>query len=381
MSDGTQRTAATFSDAMTTFLDLARVVATNLVLFGHASQIFYPPQAITTGGIGVVIFFLLSGFLITLTTARRWERPGLQFRNFMIDRVARIFTPFIPVLIAVALTNVIVGIAPHPILGVNTGPFAFLGNMLLLHDYPVFQFLSHFGPVANVYPRAYNAAEPFWTIPIEFWTYAVFAFVAFVLVRREKPGLVSSGLLLIGLPVFIWNGFAGGAGNLSLLWILGSIGGILWLNMQLDRRARIRLGGAILGFGLLCAAGRIADAGFKSYDMHMNLLAAMIFFGMVMIVSAFERWPSLIARPIAFLASYSYSLYLVHNTVIIVFHERFQGISPEVRFVSGMIVAHVIAIVAYYLFERHYHAVGRYLKMRLPSTGASIPSTSVKPFG
>ena len=365
MSDAHPRAPSTFTDATTTFLDPARVVATNLVLFGHASQIFYPPQSVTTGGIGVVIFFLLSGFLITLTTARRWDRPGPQMRNFMIDRVARIFTPFIPILIVVAFVNALVGLSLRPILGVNVGPLAFIGNMLLLHDYPVFQFLSHFGPGAHLYPRSYNAAEPFWTIPIEFWTYVVFAFTAFILIRREKPGLVSMALLAIGLPVFIWNGFAGGAGNLSLLWILGSIGGILWLNLHLDRQRRMRLGMAIIGFGLLCAGGRLADVGFKSYDMHLNLLTAMIFFGLVMVLSGFDRLPGLIARPTAFLAGYSYSLYLVHNTVLIVFHERFAGVSLEVRFVVAMIVAHLVAIGAYYLFERHYHAVGRYLKEHL----------------
>ncbi len=348
-----------------TFLDLARVVATNLVLIGHTRLIFLGPDVFSTGGLGVVIFFFLSGFLITLVALRRWRLPGGQMGGFLIDRVARIFTPFIPILAFVALVNILFDLSQHPILGTNSGPLAFVGNLLLLNDYPLFQFLSHFGPVAAFYPRSYNGSEPFWTIPIEFWTYVVFAAFAFVLVRGERPGFVQSALILVALPVFVWNGFAGGAGNLSLLWVMGAIAGFFWIHLDQDALRRTKLGVALMAFGLLCLAGRIADIGFKSYDMQENLLTGIAFFGALMVMSRFDRVPSWLARPIAFVAGYSYSLYLIHNIVVIIFHEKLDLFGTVPTMIAAMIAAHLSAIAAYYLFERHYHLVGRRLKEAL----------------
>jgi len=58
------------------YLDLVRVAATNMVVIEHGVHILGVRKTAYTGGAGVVLFFLLSGFLITLAGYRRLSVRG-----------------------------------------------------------------------------------------------------------------------------------------------------------------------------------------------------------------------------------------------------------------------------------------------------------------
>ena len=214
----------------TAFLDLMRGLAANLVLIQHAADILVGKSHAPLGMIGVSIFFILSGFLILQSSIARIQRSnGPYFAPYMIDRFARIFTAYVPVLIIVVAVNAVVDLGPWGQPGTATGPAAFLGNLLLLQEYPVFQAMHRL--VGDwLYIRPYNTAEPFWTIPIEFWIYVVFGLGFFGLAAGERLRLLSAGLLaLIAVPVVIWNGAAGGGNGLSLVWLIGATGGYVWV--------------------------------------------------------------------------------------------------------------------------------------------------------
>lgn len=361
-TEGAHAAGLPLSAGGSSYLDFARVLATNLVIVGHARQIFLGPKATSYGGVGVIIFFLLSGFLITLASGRRWGSVHPQINVFLIDRTVRIFVPFLPILIIVALLNTVLRLPIQPILGVSTGPLAFIGNMLLLNDYPVFQFLHHFIDVARYYPRSYNAVEPFWTIPIEYWTYVVFAMSAFVLVRRERMKWYHMVLVAVALPVFVWNSFAGGAGDLSLLWIIGSVVGLIWFHVGVAASHRPWFGVVMMAFGAIGIVGRIADVGFAGYDMQVDVLIAIAFFGMLIVANAMTSPPASVTKVAAALASYSYTLYLSHNVILIIVREKFAGLGVHGGMVVAILASHAIAIGLYFLFERHYHRVGRRVK-------------------
>ncbi len=83
-------------------LDGLRAVSILLVIVGHAYQGIYhydpvePWWAILgNGNLGVEIFFVISGFLITSLLLREREKYGdISLRNFYIRRLFRIFPPF-----------------------------------------------------------------------------------------------------------------------------------------------------------------------------------------------------------------------------------------------------------------------------------------------
>ena len=64
------------------FLDLLRAIAANLVLFGHANDIFGMKSGIPAGLIGVSVFFLLSGFLITQSSLSRIRYQPVEKLRF-----------------------------------------------------------------------------------------------------------------------------------------------------------------------------------------------------------------------------------------------------------------------------------------------------------
>ena len=73
-------------------LDLLRAVAAQMVCVGHATAFFVPQWRPTrlpyTQNVGVLLFFLISGFLITYSLVTRSKDPGYDFRRFFIERFA-----------------------------------------------------------------------------------------------------------------------------------------------------------------------------------------------------------------------------------------------------------------------------------------------------
>lgn len=366
-------TRAQFTKNSTYYFDFVRAFATNLVLIGHASAIFGFQSPIPTGGLGVVLFFLLSGFLIATAALRRWDRDGSHFAPFMVDRCARIFVPFLPALVCVAIVEELLSLGAHGQPGVNTGPLAFVANALLLHDYPLFQAASHAVDVSSFFPRSYNTAEPFWTIPLEFWTYVVFGVFFFVLLRREPLGApLRVGLIMVAMPVFLWNTFAGGGSGLTLVWVLGAVFGFVWF-VHLDRASSKRtLGGLMLALGVLGWSGRVLDVGYAAYDFHQIVFVSFVLFGTLLWLSTVASQAHRVGRAMTLLASYSYSLYLVHNTVLIAFQERLSPFLGDSTPYWAMLAAHVSAFAFYLCFERHYQLVGAWLKRRLDSHDARL---------
>lgn len=93
------------SSGSSNLLDLIRGVSSQAVLVGHAMIIFdvfeyfhYPKIQ----NIAVLIFFLLSGFLITYSTFRK---DNYSFGDYFIDRFSRIYTAYIPAIFFVILCD------------------------------------------------------------------------------------------------------------------------------------------------------------------------------------------------------------------------------------------------------------------------------------
>lgn len=383
-------TRAQFTENGRYYFDFIRVLATHLVVIGHTGALFGLTRPLESGGLGVVLFFLLSGFLIVAAGLRRWDSAEDQFGSFMIDRFARIFVPFVPILVGVAVVNVLFELGDHGQMGINTGPLAFVANALLLNDYPVFQAASRAVDVTEFFPRSYNSAEPFWTLPLEFWTYVVFALFLFGFMRREALNrwLVVT-LLAVAMPVFLWNSFAGGGGCLTLVWVLGATIGYLWFTHIDEARETPTVGWLMLVAGAVAWAGRVMKAGYDPYEFQQVVFVALALFGAFLLLNAggpagdrslagrafigrslISRSGRIFGRMMTLLASYSYSLFLVHNTVIVIFAETLAGPLGAAAPVLAVVTAHLVAFLFYLAFERHYHKVGRWLKDRLRERAA-----------
>ena len=354
--------AAVLGTNSTAFLDLLRALAANLVLFGHAVEVFGRENRVPVGLIGVGIFFILSGFLILLSSMARLQRPGPYFMPYMIDRFARIFTAYVPVLILVAVANSWADLGQWGQDGVSTGPVAFLGNLLLLQDYPIFQAIRRLIGDA-LYIRPYNTAEPFWTIPIEFWIYVVFGLGFFGLSVRERIGWALAAILgLVALPVVIWNAAAGGGNGLSLVWLVGAVAAYVWVGPWHRSSHKLQIGAVVSLVAAVCLLGRGLKVGWNFQDLGMALCETLLFLGGLSMIHGIPELPRALRNGCTFLASYSYSLYLVHNTVLVVVRHFWSQRLGSAALPIAILAAHVVAFAMYMLFEQHYRQFGAWLK-------------------
>src|SRR4051794_14178125 len=194
-------------------LHLIRGVTAQAVVVGHALAMFEIQRLPYVQNSGVVIFFILSGFVIPYSALGKVRSTReYSFTRFFIDRLCRIYMGFIPSLIFVVAAEVLThhllrlpnpkSIA-EPLYGIGTATVisyhhafsvkAFIGNLLMLQDFP-FQpqiydfFLKTFSlNLSSILPiTSFGSARPFWTIAIEWWIYMLFGWIALAHRFRKK---------------------------------------------------------------------------------------------------------------------------------------------------------------------------------------------------
>ncbi len=126
-------------------LDGLRGVSATVVVVGHAfAGVFgqlYPAWALLAGWcarVAVIVFFVLSGYVILLSVRRMIDAGGFSTRQFAINRMARIYPPFFLSLALVwfiailAAQGFLLPKSGFPVLEVMLGPFVFLRDAVFL---------------------------------------------------------------------------------------------------------------------------------------------------------------------------------------------------------------------------------------------------------
>jgi len=367
--------------AQSAYLDLLRGAAAQAVLIGHTDLAFGRPGPLMRSlphTTGVLVFFLLSGFLITLTTLRKAGRdPGYDFREYLTERFFRIFTPFVPALVFVAAVDGFAAASPHFPWSRDFGVGTWVANLLMLQDYPLFQILRRLGvPDQWWFFGPFGSGRPFWTISIEWWIYLSFGFILFLVVRgragRTAAGVAFAGFLAIE-PAYH---FVGGYGQcLTMIWVIGMLLAIcdgrigagvaaLWADAG---RGRLLLAGAVVVLAAMTAMRLIVN-GLKVYELQFGLYLCLLLFLVHHIVGAAgTRLPDRVAAVPRFVADFSYSLYLTHFTLIVLLSTFVADgrLTGDAAFWICLAGANGLAILFWYLFERHHRALTRRFNRRI----------------
>lgn len=293
---------------LSTCLDLVRFVAALVVLVCHAAQAqLYTgwfPDIPLAQHYAVVVFFVLSGLVITASVIRR----PTTFTRYAIARAARILPVSVVAMAFATLAFVVVtalgGSAQHTD---TYGQLSWRGTILPL----VFMSESAWGagPVWN---------PPYWSLCYEVWYYALFGAAVFL------RGPARIGALAL---------FAVLAGPRILLMLPVWMVGVVLVLTPLARRTGPAAGALLVGAGLAGAwfhtevvmpglhlmrdlAGPWRDSlsfsRFALSDFLLALAVATVFAGLRPLVN---RWPSawrLLAAPARALAGFSFTLYLFH---------------------------------------------------------------------
>lgn len=162
-------------------LDFVRGGAAQLVVVGHGisftgvAPYLKQPNFPWVRNIAVLVFFILSGFLITYSLLGKAKKDDYQYFNYLVDRSARIYATFLPALVFVLFIDFLSirlsesGYRYWSAFDVKT----FVGNLFLLQDFPGLPITS------------FGSARPFWTLAIEWWIYLLSGRYSFLPSRGE----------------------------------------------------------------------------------------------------------------------------------------------------------------------------------------------------
>ena len=174
-------------------LDGLRGIAVLLVIVNHAGL----PYVAQAGSVGVTLFFVLSGFLITRLMLDQRELTGrVNFRHFYVRRARRLLPALCLLLIAVAA-------------------YLLASHQSLL---PVVLAAGYSANIANATGHSLGNLDHLWTLSLEEQFYLLWPMLMPFVARRRNPALVltiaaaasaaiRSGLWLSGAP--IWRVYYG----------------------------------------------------------------------------------------------------------------------------------------------------------------------------
>ncbi|WP_254507318.1 acyltransferase family protein [Anatilimnocola floriformis] len=365
-------------------LDGLRCLSILAVVFHHStegfeSSLFAP---FTRGDLGVQLFFVISGFLITTLLLRERRKCGdVDLTKFYIRRSLRIFPLYYVVLLLyLALVLVMGQLRPEKFAATRD---LFLSNLPAFVTYTSDWFVL---PYADLY-RARGVGVVFvlsWSLAVEEQFYLVWPSIERIGWRWLS--IVVAGLLIATDITVTWLRPAGVDPG-PLVWIIlrsistAIICGVLLAHL-LDSPKTYAFAYRWLGnpFALIAAAAAaLAVPTFLNPDTAWYEPAAAVAFTLLLgtcvvrednLVAPFLRW-----KPVAAIGTVSYSMYLLNLLVLDVVSPVLRKVGLDylmIRFVVASAATVAAAFVTYYTIEAPFLR----WKERFSRLGPSKPETA-----
>jgi len=328
-------------------IDGLRAVAVGAVVVYHAF-----PSVLPGGFIGVDIFFVISGFLISTIIFGGVDGDGFSFATFYSRRIRRIFPALSIVLLACLVAGwFILQPDKYDRLSVHVvGGVGFVSNLVLWSESGYFDSAAELKPLLHL-----------WSLGIEEQFYFVFPMLA-VLAKKIR---LRRDLLLGGLVVgsFVWclyltndDATAAFYSPISRFWelLIGSVlsvvvssGRLTAQRWQRPLRWASTFGAALLLVALVSFDGRTPFPGWRAL---VPVVGAALIIG-----SGPSSWFNTVVlsrRPLVWVGLISYPLYLWHWPLLALARVRHGGL-PSAWERGGLVVAAVVlAYATYRVVER-----------------------------
>lgn len=268
------------------------------------------------GFVGVDVFFVISGFLITGIIHRQISKGTFSFVEFSVRRIKRILpTACIVVLFTLVAGCFILSPKAYSELGISTG-----AQSLMAANFYFAQDVGYFDAPADFKPLLHT-----WSLAVEEQFYVVFPLVIFLLWRYEKSR-----------RYFGWCIFVIAVGSLVLsqhtldtepenaFFLLPSrawellAGGLLAIFHRVSLPKKLTELGSVLGLGGIVFAMFYYDrhTPFPGYSALLPVLATCLFiFSNRSHLTLSGRLMAL--KPFVFIGLISYSLYLWHWPLVV----------------------------------------------------------------
>ena len=313
-------------------LDLIRALAACAVMVGHLRALFFvdfrhlshkswPLEALYFltgfGHQAVIVFFVLSGFLISSTVIRSHVLGKWSWRDYTFNRATRLYVVLIPGLL-LGFFGDRLGSWLFVAKGIYAQPLSDLGPAVPLQNLTPGNLLGNLFFLQTILCDTFGSNAPLWSLANEFWYYVLFPVAlaaCLAWARRRLRFAIPFTCLAIFIAAFVGRGILIG----FLIWLAGC--GLVFLYSRVQIRSRF---GPV---GLLCFASVLSGVTFavarvlQQDPLHSDLEVGFVFtfFLFALLQFAVRRKPSPYSALMHRFAGFSYSLYVLHFPFLLFF--------------------------------------------------------------
>jgi peptidoglycan/LPS O-acetylase OafA/YrhL len=328
-------------------LDGLRAIAVTLVVTEHMQVAIFERLV---GRLGVIVFFVLSGYLITsLALAEESKTGSLSFRGFYIRRTFRIFPAYYVVLAIYCFLILGLHVSPEKKIALQSAlPF----YVSYLQEIP---FLS--GSAGRSLPFYQS-----WSLGIEEKFYLVWPVVCFLALRRKPNWRIPAAILLIaGVSFSRYT-----RPYISILF--GCLLALCFANPRLRVMVeRMAPAGSWAGLGLLVAFQLAVMPRWTWAFADYFYAALFCAFLALLLTSNNALKKGLSIKPLTFIGKISYGVYLVHLLCVGAVRDFLPLHNPLMSFVVVCVASFTIAAILHYTLEKPLIEVGRSLSRKAPA--------------
>ena len=176
------------------FLDALRLICALTVLFSHCGLVLVPEwmsrlHLYELGHGAVVVFFVLSGFVIAHTTSSRKR----TFEDYLASRFSRLYSIYFPAIVFTAMCAIAAFLINPVIYSQYDRGYNLSRYLLSLFFCNELWFISSAPPV-NI---------PLWSLSFEFWYYILFALIYYKAKNIKGVGIAVLVCCLIGPKILV----------------------------------------------------------------------------------------------------------------------------------------------------------------------------------
>jgi peptidoglycan/LPS O-acetylase OafA/YrhL len=321
-------------------LDVIRAVAAFAVMFGHLRIFFFvdfqhlqskswPLEALYFfAGFGhqaVMVFFVLSGFLISSTVIRSHVLGKWSWRDYAVNRATRLYVVLVPGLLLGFFWDRLGSwlFAPK---GIYTHSLSDLGSAVPLKNLTLENMLGNLLFVQTILCDTFGSNGPLWSLSNEFWYYVLFPVAlaaGLAWAGRRLRVAIPLTCLAVFIGVFLGRNILIG----FLIWIAGC--GLVFLYSRVQVRSRFAALGMLCFFSILSgvtlAVARVLQRDPLLSDLEVGFVFTLFLFALLQF--AVRGNPSPYSAVAHRFAGFSYSLYVLHFPFLLFF--RAWLVPPE----------------------------------------------------
>jgi peptidoglycan/LPS O-acetylase OafA/YrhL len=325
-------------------IDGLRAIAVLGVVLFH-----FHPAWLPGGFAGVDVFFVISGYLISLILLAEYSRGEFSYSRFYARRIRRLFPALLLVFLAVIVFGWFALLSDeYELLGRHISSSAvFLANFRLMGEAGYFDIASHLKPLLHL-----------WSLAVEEQFYILWPIVLVFAFRTRTPLLMLLlAMCALSVAFSAWSATQSATLHfyhpLSRFWELGAGCLMAWLRFNgysIDSSCIMRRWGSTLGLLMLVLSFTSLDAKllFPGFWALIPVLGTCLCIGCGNGIAS----AGLGSRPLVAIGLISYPLYLWHWPIFSYLRIT-EGDEPSlILLIGGAASAVVLSILTYRYFER-----------------------------